>query len=155
MELLLSVIVSTPNAFCLVFLRPHSLCMLELSSLQPTKSSRSTRWENCKKTNHILMDAHVSESYVSRPQADRNTQLLDDEGITDKSTRKKRKPADRRQIETTYGVSWLNIQFFSVHFFKYCWIRWTGSGRASAKHIGRKCWDNNSYKSSEWWWWWW
>lgn len=51
------------------------------------------------------MDPIVGESFVSRTHADRSTQLLDDDAITDKSTRKRRKPSERRQPDTTYGVS--------------------------------------------------
>lgn len=54
------------------------------------------------------MDPIFGETYVSRSTADRNTQLLDEGGSIDKNTRKNRKTSERRQPETTYGVSIFN-----------------------------------------------
>lgn len=50
------------------------------------------------------MDAIVGESYVSRTHTDRNNTNLDEGGSSDKPSRKASK-ANRRQPETTYGVS--------------------------------------------------
>lgn len=51
------------------------------------------------------MDAIVGESYVSRTHTDRNNTALDEGGSSDKNTRKNTKSNNRRQPETTYGVS--------------------------------------------------
>lgn len=50
------------------------------------------------------MDAIVGESYVSRTHTDRSNTNLDEGGSSDKTSRKTSK-TNRRQPETTYGVS--------------------------------------------------
>lgn len=52
------------------------------------------------------MDAIIGESYLPRANANRNsTSLLDEASGSDRVGKKSSKSSDRRQPETTYGVS--------------------------------------------------